>query len=112
MIELYIWGARGSYSISGQESIKYGGNTSCITVKWKGNYYIFDSGTGIINFGKTNNDLKKATLFLSHLHYDHVIGLPFFSKIWDKDFSMKIFSGTLSKIGGIKSFLKNKVSVL
>lgn len=107
MIEIYFWGVRGSFPSAGKSFVKYGGNTSCVSVEYKGKSYIFDCGTGIMNLGQTLTHIKEATLFLSHSHYDHVIGLPFFSKIWDKNFNLDIYAGTLAPYGGTKSFFQH-----
>lgn len=80
-----FWGTRGSISTPGNQTEKYGGNTSCISVQSGKTTIIFDAGTGIRNLGlhlasrpKEDGPLD-AHLFLTHTHWDHIQGLPFFT---------------------------------
>jgi phosphoribosyl 1,2-cyclic phosphodiesterase len=80
-----IWGCRGSVAVPGPFTIRFGGNTTCIEVRSdSGELLILDAGTGICNL--TQNLLGEvpfeASLLLSHTHYDHIIGFPFFTPIF------------------------------
>lgn len=80
-IKIRFWGTRGSIPTPGRNTIKYGGNTSCVEVRVAGQLFIFDAGTGIRELGnllKTQKGPCKAYIFLSHHHWDHIQGLPFF----------------------------------
>ncbi len=83
---LKFWGTRGSCPISGPSFAKYGGNTPCLEVRYGDAHLIIDAGTGIRPLGKTllgmNDEIQ---LFLGHLHWDHVIGLPFFAPLYQPD---------------------------
>jgi phosphoribosyl 1,2-cyclic phosphodiesterase len=78
-----FYGVRGSIATAGDETRRYGGNTSCVVVEAGGETLIFDAGTGL---RKAGTDLMKAHgptgtnahLFFSHLHWDHIQGFPFF----------------------------------
>lgn len=75
------WGSRGSIGVSGKEYIKYGGDTTCIEVIAKtGEIVIIDAGTGIRRLGKSLMKRKKFLyyLLLTHTHWDHIQGIPFF----------------------------------
>ena len=85
-MRLTFWGVRGSYPVASPTTVKYGGHTSCVQLELPGVDvpYVLDAGTGLRNlgmrllegkFGKGEGTLR---LFLSHLHWDHVQGLPFF----------------------------------
>lgn len=80
-----FWGTRGTYPISEEKSLHFGGNTSCIEVRAKDNLLIFEAGTGIIKLGeklaRESNENKPiiATIFFSHTHHDHTQGLAFFT---------------------------------
>lgn len=79
-----FYGVRGSTPCQGPEIARYGGNTSCVAVEVPGNDpVLFDLGTGLRYFGLTVGDLEplRASCLLSHLHWDHVQGLPFFSPV-------------------------------
>ena len=74
-----FWGTRGSIPSPGPGSLKYGGNTSCVEVRCGGELIIIDAGTGIRNLG--TELLKempvKASILFSHVHWDHIQGIPF-----------------------------------
>jgi len=81
-IKVKFWGVRGSIPTPGVKYVKYGGNTPCVEVRLSNNQlFIFDAGTGIRELGnvlcKEERNLK-AHIFLSHFHWDHIQGLPFF----------------------------------
>ena len=78
------WGTRGAMPSPGPETVVFGGNTACIEILYGGRRWILDAGTGIRSLGAT---LKRpaqpveACVLLSHYHWDHVQGLPFFSPL-------------------------------
>ncbi|MBW4470370.1 MAG: MBL fold metallo-hydrolase [Stenomitos rutilans HA7619-LM2] len=75
-----FWGVRGSIPAPGSETVRYGGNTSCVEMRVDGKRLIFDGGTGIRVLGK--HLLKQmpveAYIFFTHSHWDHIQGFPFF----------------------------------
>jgi len=80
-MKLKVWGCRGSISVPGPTTIKYGGNTTCYEIRSDGGeLLIIDAGTGIRELGGAlmAEMPLKAHLVFSHTHYDHVIGYPFF----------------------------------
>src|SRR5262245_31313767 len=81
--KLKFWGVRGSVPTPGPTTLKYGGNTSCIEVRADGQIIILDGGTGLRPLGREllaefNNGPIELTLLLTHTHWDHIQGLPFF----------------------------------
>lgn len=82
-MQITFWGTRGSIPAPGPETMRYGGNTSCVAVRLHdGTLIVFDAGTGIRSLGKTllaQPGPVRAYLFLSHMHWDHIQGLPFFA---------------------------------
>jgi len=81
------WGTRGSLPSPGPDTVQYGGNTSCMEVIGRGGErLIFDAGSGIRPLGaelaRTSTEVQ-ADLFLTHFHWDHIQGLPFFAPIYD-----------------------------
>lgn len=85
-------GVRGSYPCANKKFMQYGGNTSCVEVRVGGHLIILDAGTGLIDLGSellkdhimSGSHLKErkpieATLLLSHIHQDHIIGFTFFA---------------------------------
>ena len=98
---LKFFGVRGSYPVSGKNFIKYGGHTPSILIEISETAIIFDSGTGIIEAGNYINHNKKINeiyIFVSHLHYDHIQGLPFFKPFFNKDSKkIRIFGPNFTK---------------
>jgi len=85
-IQLRYWGIRGTLPVPGEATVRYGGNTSCVSVEFpKGELFIFDAGTGIQNLGQQIVAQKKPSaihLFFSHFHWDHVQGIGYFIPIF------------------------------
>jgi phosphoribosyl 1,2-cyclic phosphodiesterase len=81
-MQITFWGTRGSIPAPGPETMRYGGNTSCVEVRLDdGTLIVFDAGTGIRPLGDTlltETEQVRIHLFLSHMHWDHIQGLPFF----------------------------------
>ena len=81
--------------------MKYGGNTSCVSVDCEGTLLIFDSGTGILPLGNklmaTGN--REVSIFFSHTHWDHISGFPFFKPAYSPDFNLNLYCGNLKKHG-------------
>lgn len=75
-----FWGVRGSYPTPGANTVKYGGNTSCVEINAGGRTIILDAGTGIIPLGRelAKEPNLELLLLFSHLHHDHTQGFPFF----------------------------------
>jgi ribonuclease BN (tRNA processing enzyme) len=100
--KLVFYGVRGSYPVPDKKVIKYGGNTASILIEAGNESIILDAGTGIINLGKylltANPQRKKINLFLTHLHNDHIQGLPFFDPVFDKEYEINIYSDETKKV--------------
>jgi phosphoribosyl 1,2-cyclic phosphodiesterase len=81
-MEIRFWGVRGSIASPGPETAIVGGNTSCVEVICGGTRLILDAGTGLRRLGDTlmsKGQPVAASLLLSHFHWDHIQGLPFFA---------------------------------
>ena len=80
LLSARCWGTRGSLPSPGPNTVRYGGNTSCVEVRAGDRVMIFDAGSGIRHLGDTlvRDGEVAADLFLSHFHWDHIQGLPFF----------------------------------
>ncbi len=78
-----FWGVRGSIASPGLHTVVFGGNTSCVSIETQDHIVILDAGSGIRELGQylmKRNGLKgiDGSILLSHLHWDHIQGLPFF----------------------------------
>jgi phosphoribosyl 1,2-cyclic phosphodiesterase len=86
------WGTRGSIPTPGPHTVRYGGNTTCFEVNHNGTRLIFDAGSGIRPLG---NDLVEKGpddiyIFLTHFHWDHIQGFPFFAPLYDPEDTIKV----------------------
>ena len=82
-----VWGARGSIPCPGADTVRYGGNTSCVQVTLSdGTQLVLDAGTGIRNLrlpGDGDDEPRRIHILLTHLHLDHIQGLLFFPALFD-----------------------------
>jgi len=92
-VKVRIWGARGSLATPGPETMRYGGNTSCVEVRGSdGTLVVLDAGTGIRRLGATvEPDIRRIDLLLTHLHLDHIEGLGFFGPLFRRGLEMHIW---------------------
>jgi len=73
-----FWGVRGSLATGGSSFADVGGNTSCVEVRVGDETIILDAGTGLLRLGEAWGAQARATFFVSHYHWDHIQGFPFF----------------------------------
>src|SRR3974390_2177977 len=83
-VRVKFWGVRGSVPSPGPETVRYGGNTSCVEVRVGNEIIILDAGTGLRILGRKlvadfGREPLNLVLLLTHTHWDHIQGLPFFS---------------------------------
>ena len=94
VIEAACWGTRGSIASPGPDTVRFGGNTPCLEIRVQdGRRFIFDAGTGIRPLGVSmmdETDTSDAVVFLTHFHWDHIQGFPFFMPLYDSDASVRI----------------------
>jgi len=92
-MKVRFWGVRGSVSVAEQGSLRYGGNTSCVSVELAGGgRLVLDAGTGIRTLGATIDPTAEPIhIMLTHLHLDHISGLLFFAPLFDPDAEVTIW---------------------
>ena len=101
-LRLRFWGVRGSVPTPCRQNLGFGGNTTCVQVEIprRKEVLIFDAGTGIRELGLSLARLQpgplRIHLFLTHFHWDHVLGLPFFAPAYDQRNSLTIYSSSYS----------------
>jgi ribonuclease BN (tRNA processing enzyme) len=103
-----VYGCRGSFPVAGPAYVRYGGATSCVVVRAGSREIVLDAGTGIVQYGqdliRTSLEHKRppeATVFISHLHLDHLFGLPFFGPMYMPQATVRLFG---PRMGHFDSF--------
>lgn len=86
-VDMTFWGVRGTLPVTGGKSLRYGGNTSCVTLEFpRHQLFVFDAGSGIKALSdwllRQKRKRIEAKLFISHPHWDHVNALPFFVPLY------------------------------
>ena len=108
---LRFWGVRGSYASPFSTHLKVGGNTSCVEISVGDHTVICDAGTGIIPLGNklaAENKNKDVLIVLTHYHWDHICGLPFFVPAFIPDWKINFF-GPGESIQEIKQNLDSQM---
>jgi len=96
-IGVRFFGVRGSIPVPGAGTLIYGGNTACVEIRVDGRLFIVDAGSGLASLGNTLVDGPEGSfdILLSHLHQDHIVGLPFFAPLYDPSRRIRIYAGNL-----------------
>lgn len=94
-MKIRFWGTRGSIPTPGQRTVRYGGNTACVEVRnGSGGLLVLDAGTGLRELGialaQEGKTPLTVDLLLSHLHWDHIQGIPFFRPAYDPRNTLRI----------------------
>ena len=103
-----FWGVRGSIPVPGPATVRYGGNTTCVEVRAEGQIIVLDAGSGIRPLGLA---LEKEfgerpinlTLLITHSHWDHIQGLPFFLPAYQRKNQVRVlgYEGARAGLGAI-----------
>ena len=113
-LTIRFWGVRGSIPCPGPETVRYGGNTSCVEMRCGRRLMIFDGGSGLRPLGNAlvaGGRPVDLDLFYSHTHLAHIVGLPFFAPAYSAGTRMRFWAGHLKPAGSdIRSVLKQMMS--
>lgn len=94
MSRIKFWGTRGSCPVSGAEYAAFGGNTLCLELFDRDSLLLIDAGTGIRPAGCQimKKQIRRINLFLSHTHWDHLLGLPFFEPLYHPETQLTLWA--------------------
>ncbi|MEO0392015.1 MAG: MBL fold metallo-hydrolase [Pseudomonadota bacterium] len=111
-LSVRFWGVRGTIPCPGPETLRYGGNTTCIEVTCGEHNIIFDAGSGIRRLGRLSqgNGRTDFDIFLTHTHLDHIIGLPFFGPAFDPKNAMRVSAGHLDTDNQLRDVIANMMT--
>jgi phosphoribosyl 1,2-cyclic phosphodiesterase len=108
-----FWGVRGSIACPGPETVRYGGNTSCVEVRCGKHLLVFDAGTGLRLLGRAllaEGHKVSLDLYFSHTHLDHIDGMPFFAPLHAEGNHVRIWAGHLKPHHTVKGVLDKMMS--
>jgi len=108
-----FWGVRGSIACPTADHIRYGGNTTCIAMHVGDRCLVFDAGTGIRDLGREylKGGSGDISLLLTHTHWDHINGFPFFTPAYSDKYNLTIWAGHLKDAGhSIREILSSQMN--
>ncbi|MGE5436382.1 MAG: MBL fold metallo-hydrolase [Syntrophothermus sp.] len=107
-MKLKFWGTRGSIPVPGKDTLKYGGNTPCVEIRSNDDkLIILDGGSGIRELGNyliSNQYEDEIKILISHYHWDHIQGIPFFKPLYQAESRLKFYGLTINNMN-IKDYL-------
>jgi len=111
-MRIVLWGTRGSIAVPGSKTIRYGGNTTCVEMDLLGGQkVVIDAGTGIRELGDELLSRPEAVdihLLVTHIHWDHILGFPFFSPIYHPETRI-VVDGSIRAYKGLKTLFENRM---
>ena len=117
-MKIRFWGVRGSIPCPGPATVEYGGNTACIELRFGDDdrLIIIDAGSGIRALGNfmMQHDLPKGpidtSIFLTHTHWDHIMGFPFFTPIYIPNSKLKVYGPVTYEDEGLDKIVGSQLS--
>jgi phosphoribosyl 1,2-cyclic phosphodiesterase len=108
-----FWGVRGTIASPGADTVRYGGNTSCVEVRCGEHSVIFDGGTGIRKLGDrliASGVPVEADILFSHCHMDHVGGIPLFAPFYAAGHRFRLWAGNLQPETNLQGLIRTIMS--
>lgn len=117
-MKIRFWGVRGSIPCPGPATVRYGGNTPCIEIRFKDidRLIIIDAGSGIRELGNymMAHDLPRGPInteiFLSHTHWDHILGFPFFTPVYIPGSKIKVYGPVTQEGEGLATVVGGQMT--
>ena len=116
MLSVCFWGVRGSIPCPGRSTIEFGGNTTCLEIRADERLLIVDLGTGVKPLGDRimKSDFKNGAVnmdvFLSHTHWDHIMGFPMFNPLFSQGTKLKIRGPVSYNEDSLSSIIEDQLS--
>ncbi|MCX5806051.1 MAG: MBL fold metallo-hydrolase [Proteobacteria bacterium] len=111
-MKIKVWGCRGSITTPGLNTLRYGGNSTCLEIRSVlGQVFVVDAGSGLRNLGKAlrqEEDISDVRFFLTHPHWDHLVGFPFFEPAYSDHYNITFCSGPHSQ-DAIRRYLSRQM---
>jgi len=111
-MKVKIWGCRGSIASPGQQTLRYGGNSTCLEIRPReGGVIIVDAGSGMRLLGKKllpERDIDEIYIVLTHSHWDHLSGFPFFVPGYLSRYRINVYGGPKAQ-GVLRSYLEQQM---
>jgi phosphoribosyl 1,2-cyclic phosphodiesterase len=110
-MDIKFWGTRGSIPVPGKDTLKYGGNTPCVELRSDDHLIILDAGSGIRELGNKiirDGSQDEIHILISHYHWDHIQGVPFFKPLYNKKYKL-IFYGLSAEEYSIETLLSSQM---
>ncbi len=112
-MDVRIWGTRGSYPVARADVLRYGGNTTCVEVSVGDRCIVLDAGTGLRSLGdslaRQSQPPTAIDMLITHTHWDHIIGFPFFAPIYSPECRLEIY-GLLRTQSSLRATIANALS--
>jgi phosphoribosyl 1,2-cyclic phosphodiesterase len=110
-ISIRFWGVRGSVAAPGPETAQAGGNTSSVELRCGDTRILLDAGTGLMKLGDRllADGVDEASILLSHLHWDHIQGLPFFAPLYRPETRLTVM-GQRAEHASLRDVLARQMS--
>ncbi len=111
-----LWGVRGSIPCPGPDTVQFGGNTACLELRFGDRLIIVDAGSGVRSLGEqlVRTDLKKGPIhteiFITHTHWDHIMGFPFFVPIYIPGTKLKIYGPVTYEDEGLDRIIGDQLT--
>ncbi len=113
LLTVRFWGVRGTVACPGPDTVRYGGNTSCVEIQCGKRTVIFDGGTGLKKLGDSllaRGGKIDADILFSHFHLDHVTGIPFFAPLYVAGHTFRLWAGHLLPQSNIEAVVRTIMS--